>query len=116
MPYFDDAYSSVSDKETFLGMGSSTAFNESAVREGFLKFFVAVLKNYKKYLIYGNSENPDPMVKFKFQEFLNEHPSDWQPFIRDMIDSQAFSQFIDERVLLFKQDQGMRSALRNFIV
>ena len=49
-PYFDDAYSSVSEKDTFPGSvsGGHGVFNESLVREGFLKFFVAILKNYKK--------------------------------------------------------------------
>ena len=44
--------------------------NEEAVRAGFLNFFVAILKYYRGYLIYGNSSDPDPLVKFRFAEFL----------------------------------------------
>eukprot|EP01038_Epipyxis_sp_PR26KG_P004270 gene4270-6049_t len=86
---------------------ADSGLNENELRAGFLKFFVAIMKNYKKYLIYGNPDNPDPLVKFKFQEFLSEHSSDWQPFIREMIGTQSFTQFVDERVLLFKQDQDV---------
>ena len=39
--------------------------------------------------------------------FFTEHPHDWLPFLTQMTDTQSFSQFVDERVLLFKQDQGM---------
>ncbi len=61
----------MSEKDTFPGSATGhSLFNESLVREGFLKFFVSLLKDYKQYLIYGNSDNPDPLVKFQFEPFI----------------------------------------------
>ena len=42
LPYYDDAYSSINNNN------SKVIINENELREGFLKFFVAILKNYRK--------------------------------------------------------------------
>lgn len=60
LPFFDNAYSSV------LRPG----LNDNLVRRAFLNFFAAIFKDYRKYLIYGTTEDPDPMNKFMFHEFI----------------------------------------------
>ena len=123
LPYYDVATSPVSDdiNASFLGSADDCAspsatspypkpilkVDERAIRDGFLKFFVSILKDYKRYLIYGTPEDPDPMTKFKFDEFIADQPADWRPFLREMVETQAFSQFVDERVLHLKKNQDV---------
>jgi hypothetical protein len=114
LPLFDSAFTAVtenpvseSDKSKWEnregggGASQSTVRTEfhKTIRAGFLNFFVSILKNYRRYLIYGTSSDPDPLIKFRFSEFLAEHSSDWQPFLRELSSTQMFSQFIDERAL-----------------
>ena len=63
--------------------------NERSLREGFLNFFVAILKDYKKYLIYGTPEDPDPIVKFKFSEFIFDQAAEFRPFLQVMVETQV---------------------------
>eukprot|EP01039_Chlorochromonas_danica_P007170 gene7170-7932_t len=79
---------------------------EEAIREGFLKFFVNMLKYYKRYLIY-KAEEEDPLKKFRFQDFLTAHSSDWHPLLKALSDTMCFSKFIDERVVLAKLDRDV---------
>ncbi|RYH32525.1 hypothetical protein EON65_00345 [archaeon] len=44
--------------------------SETSIREGFLKFFINMLKDYKRYLVYG-SEDLDPQKKFNYMDFMN---------------------------------------------
>lgn len=49
--------------------------NDQAIREGFLKFFVAMLKDYKRFLIYTNSVDVSPGMhavqeRFRFDDFI----------------------------------------------
>eukprot|EP01036_Dinobryon_divergens_P027068 gene27068-35782_t len=116
LPYFDIAKSSVSENihSSFSDLLSEESIkkdaisvNERSLREGFLKFFVAILKDYKKYLIYGTPEDPDPIVKFKFSEFISDQAAEFRPFLQVMVETQAFSQFVDERVLHLKKNQDV---------
>ncbi len=54
LPCFDDAFSTVSDK-------SKISIDETLIRSTFLKFFVAILKNYRRHLNYkiNNASNND---------------------------------------------------------
>jgi hypothetical protein len=80
--------------------------NEEQLRHGFLNFFVAVLKNYKRFLIYASRERPNPANAFRKEAFLAEHPSDWRAFLSGLVESQTFSQFVDERVGRVQSSQG----------
>lgn len=47
LPYYDDAFSPLAESAAKDWMGRSL-INESKLRDGFLKFFVAILLNYRK--------------------------------------------------------------------
>lgn len=94
LPFFDEGFSNRTDNPI---MGK---FDESAMRDAFLKFFVAIFKDYRRFLIFGNPKDSNERYsRFRFEEFLNEQPADWEPFLRAMQDTQTFQQFVDERVL-----------------
>ena len=75
LTHFDDAFSSVSEKPGCVyGLSSfnkkSVIVDESALRTAFVGFFVAIFMNYRRHLIFGTSQDPDPLVKFNFAAFL----------------------------------------------
>jgi len=39
--------------------------------------------------------------------FVVDLPSDWQPLLKNVVCTQTFSQFVDDRVLFSKLDKGM---------
>lgn len=114
---FDDAFSTLTDRNTITtsapergrvrkapstdgtSMHRKALIDERKIRAGFLNFFVGVLKSYRRYLIYGTPDDPDPMVKFQFDYFVAAQPAESQPFVKEMIYSQAFTVFVDERIL-----------------
>jgi len=98
LPFFDDGFSNGTDHPNIVHIGGK--FDESAMRDAFLKFFVAIFKDYRRFLIFGNpKDTSEQHHRFRFDEFLNEQPADWEPFLRAMQDTQTFQQFVDERVL-----------------
>lgn len=72
--------------------------DEAAIRTGFLRFFSSIFLNYRKYLVQGSADDPFPLVKFRVAAFLSEHPPDWTPLLGVLLKTQAFSQFVDERL------------------
>ena len=129
---FDDAFSTLTDHSTTYlqapqrgrGAGAAPAaslprgsegsrseknwLDEEKVRAGFLNFFVGIFKSYRKFLIYGTPEDPDPMVKFRFEDFLAEHPTDWQPILNEItLGTQSFSHFVDERIFQINRDMNV---------
>ncbi|CAM9133700.1 unnamed protein product, partial [Ectocarpus fasciculatus] len=72
--------------------------DEIALREAFLKFFVAIMKNYRKYLIYPSHETPNPLINFQQKDFIEDHPADWVDFLKSVLPTQAFCQFCDARI------------------
>lgn len=123
LPHYDDAYSfDVPLRSSFVSNSTGVGFSpirrktedlgllfrshatddvkvdERSLRHGFLAFFVAVLKNYRRYLVYASRERPSPLAAFRNEAFIADHPSSWQPFLISLVQSQAFSQFVDERV------------------
>ena len=107
LPFFDDAFKSSSSASDRLAGG----LDEAAVRSGFLKFFVAILKSYRKYIVYGTSNDPDPLTKFRFDDFLTEQPADARPFLEELLATQMFSQFVDERALQFVSGDKLRDVV-----
>lgn len=125
LPLFDDAFCSLTDhssrqiavpvrkrqarrlppgKLVSASHGSSTLCHERKVRAGFLNFFVALLHDYRRFLIYGTALAPDPPVKFRFDDFAKAQPPEHRPLLAVMLHTQAFSQFLDERVLTGRRD------------
>ena len=123
LPHYDDAYTyDIPIRPSFISEDSATPHgayrrktedigqrlrsqaagrvkvDEKALRHGFLAFFVAVLKNYRRYLVYASRERPSPLAAFRNEAFIADHPTNWQPFLITLVHSQAFSQFVDERV------------------
>lgn len=85
LPYFDHAFSSVAALPPRDPSGN-LLINESKIREGFLKFFVAILMHYRKcdiftlilknltfsccrFLVY-NAPTNQPLKQFRSDEFL----------------------------------------------
>jgi hypothetical protein len=86
--------------------------NDQAIREGFLKFFVAMLKDYKRFLIFTDSSDNSLNMhmiqeRFRFDDFIREQPSEWRPLLETLKDLQAFSNFLDDRIALNKLDRDV---------
>jgi hypothetical protein len=117
--------------------------DNQGIREGFLNFFVAMLKDYRRFLVYPsilhlqstvasptnsgeqqqhdnsmNSRESNHLVatinhhnlinsRFKFEEFLHEQPNEWKALLEQIVVTQAFSDFIDDRIALNKLDRDV---------
>ena len=79
-----------------------------------------------RYLVYRTADDSSPQSRFKSEEFIAckslflslsccvHHltlsisaaalPTEWQPFMREIVLTQSFSQFVDERVVMSKLD------------
>ena len=104
LPCFDDAFRPAA----IITAEPDFEIDETTIRSGFIKFFVAILKNYRRFIVYGTSNDPDPLTKFRFDEFLAEQPADAQPFLEELILTQMFSQFVDERAVQFVSGDKLR--------
>ena len=62
----------------------------------FADFFVALLGNYRKYV---KQDRDSSKLGLDSTAFIASHPKGQQPFLRAVIASQAFQQFIQERVV-----------------
>ncbi|CAM9708738.1 unnamed protein product, partial [Scytosiphon promiscuus] len=69
-----------------------------AVREAFLRFFVAMLAGYRRCLVYPTKVNPNPARLFNVEDYLDKLERDSRPFAEAMCDTQAFQNFIDARI------------------
>ena len=76
------------------------------LRDAFLSFFVALLKDYRKYLIFPSKEEPKPKVNFQQAAFLASHPAEWSVFLESFCQTQAFQSFIDTRLQPDPEDSG----------
>jgi hypothetical protein len=45
--------------------------------------------------------------RFKFEEFLHEQPNEWKALLEQIVVTQAFSDFIDDRIALNKLDRDV---------
>jgi len=75
------------DENTFLSK------HEADVEIVFLRFFVKLFRNYKKYV---EAPSEEVVEKFKKEEFLAEHP-DRCEWLREVMETQMFQCFVDER-------------------
>lgn len=80
-------------------------FNEEKIRGAFFSIFTSLFRNYRLFL--NNSpNNKSPSGEdynstsdvFRQEPFIAEFDSDSKPFIRQIVQSQAFSQFVLERL------------------
>ena len=64
-----------------------------AVQEAFLRFYVASLKGYRKYLVFGDHPT------FHSESFIKLQKTDLQPFLQDFTQTQMFDGFIAKRLV-----------------
>ena len=116
----DDDHRIVTGGYTGPGTRVSAAHNnEIEARTAFLGFFVSVLKEYRRFVVYSSEVTCMSTIAwarvefdhfasiqlkntkhshFRADEFLNNQPADYVPFVRALLRTQAFHCFIDERV------------------
>lgn len=58
--------------------------------------------------MYSSNALNEPLNQFRAKDFLAEQPTDWQPFLEEMIATQSFSTFVDERVSDIVGNRGER--------
>ncbi|CAG8470634.1 5561_t:CDS:10 [Ambispora gerdemannii] len=87
-------------------------FNEAKVQDSFIRVFASLLRNYRAYMPNGNirnngngksviSETSKDLCEDEFFQkeiFLKNVDREAKPFLSCLMDSQAFSQFIHERL------------------
>jgi hypothetical protein len=86
------------DDQTSNGTPPGARVEWDYVRDAFLGFFSAILKDYRKYMIYPTREDPKPRNSFRSADFLASQPPEWAPFLGELCKTQAFQSFIDARV------------------
>ena len=91
------------------GAGEAGAMNEEdwdALRDAFLGFFLALLKDYRKYLTFPTNEDPKLKLGFKQADFVASHPSEWASFLEEFCRTQALQSFLDARLQPDPEDSG----------
>ncbi|CAH1758796.1 14217_t:CDS:10 [Entrophospora sp. SA101] len=98
-------------------------FNEAKVQDAFLRVFSSFLQNYRSFMLnnndnnnYGTTDNYsrsgesneflDDSEIFNKDLFLKSVDRESKPFLSQLVDSQAFSQFINQRVNAKKTSVG----------
>lgn len=59
------------------------------VREAFLRFFVALLSGYRRFLVYPTKQDPNPMRLFCVEDYLDKLERESRPFAEAMCDTQV---------------------------
>ena len=85
-------------------MKGKTTYLQRNIRSFFLEFQMELMKDYPKYLnndIYKHQDDGKTHVEkaFKIKEFLNKVPSDYEKFYEYFLNTQAFCDFIDKRMM-----------------
>lgn len=109
LPALDDPFSQAGRSLHQGEPGEAGTMNEEAwdaVRDAFLGFFLALLKDYRKYLTFPTNGNPTLKLGFKQTEFIASHPSDWALFLEEFCRTQALQSFLDARLQPDPEDSG----------
>ena len=100
MLYIDDARADASE-----ALGKQSRWD--AVQEAFLRFYVAMLKDYRKFLpqedgldVRSSWRGPEANTGLRFQteEFVMSQRHDFQPFLEELTCTQQFDDFITKRI------------------
>jgi len=78
------------------GDASSCEHHQSqydAVQEAFLRFYVAALKGYRKFLVFGDRPT------FHSESFIKLQREDFRPFLQEFTQTQMFDAFITKRLI-----------------
>eukprot|EP01138_Halocafeteria_seosinensis_P002458 gb/GECG01002515.1/.p1 GENE.gb/GECG01002515.1/~~gb/GECG01002515.1/.p1 ORF type:complete len:1183 (+),score=122.67 gb/GECG01002515.1/:1-3549(+) len=101
LPFFDMAFPycprpcDVGDNESDPPKISDTDWYE--VRASFLRLWLSLFINYRRFLVPISRENPNPKERFRSEAFLSHCSADSQPILRGIMSTQLFHSFIDER-------------------
>ena len=94
LPLYDSAYAMAMRPDEIDGVDHSGQVSEVELRCAFLNFFVAILMDYRKYMITDVRGEI-----FDYANFLSQCSESSREFMEHMLASQAFSQFIESRLL-----------------
>ena len=72
----------------------------------FFRAFTSLLKDYRPYLILPTPTNPSPDPCFHIKSFLRQHDSASHPFLSELLQTQAFTNFCEERMHPTPQTQS----------
>ncbi|KAJ3039373.1 hypothetical protein HDV00_012249 [Rhizophlyctis rosea] len=100
--------------ELTQGSPCPAVYNEAKIQSSFFKIFTSLLKNYRQYLIWPEEENlkkhlEDDAVRkgrsdfleeewFRKEDFLSCSDKDCRPFMSQLVETQAFTQFTLDRL------------------
>jgi hypothetical protein len=88
-------------------VGTNTLGKQSrwdAVQEAFLNFYVATLRNYRKFLPKGSSSRvtwrgkDHSKERFQSDQFIQSQRRDYKPFLEQFVSTQQFEDFITRRM------------------
>ena len=75
-----------------------------AVQEAFIDTYVYLLRNYRKFLVFPSKDNADASYAsyggagFRSEEFVSSQRYDMQAFLRQLVGTQMFDDFITKRL------------------
>ena len=64
----------------------------------FFRAFTSLLKDYRSYIIMPTAANPSPDPCFHIKSFLRQHDSSSHSFLSELLSTQAFTNFCEERM------------------
>ena len=82
----------------------SFTFNDEKISNSFFKVFTSLMKNYRTFFDPKTAAASDnegeglAALGFKKDEFILDFESEIRPFIKGMVESQAFAQFLQDRI------------------
>ena len=86
-------------KSPLHGSSLSTAMtHELFISSLFFRVFTSLMKDYQPYLIPPTETNPHPDPCFNQRLFLKHHDTATHPFLIELLQTQAFTTFCEERI------------------
>jgi hypothetical protein len=81
-----------------MSLDESLGFTDVPIRDAFLRFFVSLFANYKKFLSTGSDTISSPFSNLNFDKvsFLNENKTN-REFLGQVVDTQLFAKFVTDR-------------------
>ena len=68
-----------------------------SVQEAFFRFYIALLKDYRRFLLFPKEDAP-MMAGFESKPFVQSQPKEFQPFLKQLCATQQFDAFITKRL------------------
>jgi pentatricopeptide repeat protein len=96
----DDAFYVASTPEDITendGQEEKERGDWDSVQEAFFRFYIALLKDYRRFLVFPKEEMP-MMAGFQSKPFVLSQPKEFQPFLKQLCATQQFDAFITKRL------------------